>query len=87
VHHKATLTIGKADNRPYHIQCACGSAGDFNLEAQAVAWINKHFSRIGPSETSELFVPGAKGAVAAPQKPTPVTPTKPAPPPAPGGKK
>lgn len=69
MHHKGVLTVGFAIGRPYHLQCACGSAGDFPKEEQAVAWFNAHTSRIGKTETSELFVPGAQ--------------QKPAPPPAP----
>lgn len=71
MHHKATLTApGKVTGKPYHIQCACGSAGDFQYETAARAWFTFHISRIGTTETSELNVPGAQ--------------QKPLPPPAPG---
>lgn len=86
MHHKGVLTIGKATGRPYHIQCACGSAGDFAKEEGAVAWFNAHVARIGKTETSELSVPGAQKSVpsAAQQKPT-VPPAPPPPPKAPAG--
>ena len=73
MHHKGILTVGFAIGRPYHIQCACGSAGDFPKEEAAVAWFNAHTSRIGVTETKELFVPGAvkKTETLAPAKPEP----------------
>lgn len=53
--HKATVTTGKLDGRPFHVECACGVAGDFLTEQDAGAWIaTVHFRRIGASETSEL---------------------------------
>jgi hypothetical protein len=86
MHHKAYLVVGTATGKPYHLQCTCGTAGDFKVEAEARAYLNKHFSRIGPTETSELVVPGAeKGAAAAPQKQAAAS--KPAPPPAPAAPK
>jgi hypothetical protein len=69
VHHKGTLTVGFAIGRPYHIQCACGSAGDFPKEEAAVAWFNQHTSRIGVTETKELFVPGAQKKAEPPAPP------------------
>jgi hypothetical protein len=90
MHHKGVLTIGKAIGRPYHIQCACGSAGDFATEAAATAWFNAHIARIGKTETSELVVPGAKKPTSVPSaaQPKPTVPPAslaPAPPPAPQG--
>lgn len=76
MHHKAILTVGTATGKPYHIQCACGSAGDFPKEEGAVNFFTMHKSRLGPTETAELVVPGAAKKAATP-------PTKPAPPPAP----
>jgi hypothetical protein len=73
MHHKSVLTIGQAIGRPYHLQCACGTAGDFPKEEAAVAFFNRHVSRIGKSETSELSVPGAA-------QPKPKPPAPPAPP-------
>ena len=71
MHHKATLTIGTAVGRPYHIQCSCNSAGDFAKEHMAVDWFNRHTSRLGPTETSELHVPGAKKPAAKSPAPAP----------------
>ncbi len=79
MHHKAVLTVGKFPKKPYHIECACHSAGDFPKEELAVQWFKVHTSRIGKSETSELFVPGAVQA----QPKT--APKPPAPPKAPEG--
>jgi hypothetical protein len=79
MHHKGTLTIGNAAGRPYHLQCVCGTGGDFAKEEAAVNWFSIHTSRIGASETSELYVPGAiKKTV-----PLAKTPAKPPAPPAP----
>ena len=81
MHHKSVLTVGFAIGRPYHLQCACGTAGDFPKEDQAVAFFQRHISRIGTTETSELSVPGAAKA-----KPSvPPAPLAPAPPAAPEG--
>lgn len=71
MHHKATLTVGKFPKKPYHIECACHSAGDFPKEELAVQWFKVHTSRIGKSETSELSVPGAAQPKQNPPAPPP----------------
>ena len=77
MHHKAVLTVGRFPRKPYHIECACHSAGDFAKESQAVGWFSAHCARIGKTDTWELSVPGAA-------QPTPKTaPSPPPPPPAP----
>lgn len=41
--------------RSVHVQCSCGTAGDFDSQQQASDWINfKHFPNLGPSETFSL---------------------------------
>jgi hypothetical protein len=40
---------------PFHVQCSCGTAGDFDTEQQASDWMNfRHFPYIGPTETFTL---------------------------------
>ena len=82
MHHKAILKVGNATGKPYNIQCACGSGGDFSKEVEATSWFERHKARLGVVETSELVVPGAKKAATPPAKPA-AAPAKPAPPPAP----
>lgn len=41
--------------RPFHVQCSCNTAGDFNSQQEASDWITyQHFSRLGPTETFSL---------------------------------
>lgn len=69
MHHKGTLTIGKVTGKPYHIQCSCGSAGDFPKEVKARSWFSAHTARLGVTETWELVVPGAQQKPKAPPVP------------------
>ena len=52
MHHKSTLTITNFPTRPYHIKCACGTAGDFRNELEAKNWMTSfHFARLSGIDT------------------------------------
>lgn len=56
--------------QPIHVQCACGTAGDFSTVEEASAWINvKHFPRLGATETFSL----ADSSVHSAPSPTPAS--------------
>jgi hypothetical protein len=76
------------DNKPWHAQCDCGTAGDFLTEGEAVTYLVTHFNRNGGICTSELLkgAPPVGPVKAAPPAPVPAAPaadTKPPVPPAP----
>ena len=54
--HDATVTLGSSDTRPYHAQCSCGTAGDFADKSAAVAYIEKHFQKLGGVAETSLKV-------------------------------
>jgi hypothetical protein len=69
----------KPDNEqnPWHIECSCGTAGDFPNEEAARAWMEgRHFGRLTGYFTTELIAGD-------PSKPQPKTDSTTAGPPAP----
>lgn len=46
MHHLAKITFGKAENRPYHGECACGTAGDFVSNQDAREYLAMHLTRL-----------------------------------------
>jgi len=77
VTHVVETTPGPFDDRPFHAQCSCGTAGDFSSQAEADAWFqNRHFSRLSGMAAS------ASGVVVTGQEPEPAPPEPE--PPAPG---
>lgn len=45
--HLATLSEGKFERNPFHIECSCGVAGDFASESEARDWMQvKHFAKL-----------------------------------------
>ena len=57
-HHIGVVT--KTDNRlPFHAQCTCGVAGDFQEKAQAESYLQVHFSKLGGISTFEMGQPPA----------------------------
>jgi hypothetical protein len=55
MHHKATLKIRENFIRPYHVECSCGTAGDFATELEAKTWMEHvHFRRLSGISTSEF---------------------------------
>lgn len=60
MHHRATITDGKADGRPFNIACACGTGGDFGSKEQAQQFMGTHFSALGGINTYEFVDATAK---------------------------
>lgn len=61
-HIMAVKEANRAFERPWNAQCTCGSAGDFEDKAAAVAFANSHLQRykgVGVS-TTELIFPEPK---------------------------
>ncbi len=55
MNHVATITIGNATYRPFHIQCVCGTSGDFGGKQEAIDWMARmHFSSLGGINTAEI---------------------------------
>ena len=46
MHHVAKITFGKVKNRPYHGECACGTAGDFASNEETRNYLAMHISRL-----------------------------------------
>lgn len=45
--HLAILSGGRFEDRPFHIECSCGPAGDFSTEEAARSWMQRaHFDRL-----------------------------------------
>ena len=54
MHHRATITESRADGRPFKIQCACGTGGDFGSKEQAQVFMGIHFAALGGINTYEF---------------------------------
>lgn len=74
---------------PWHVECSCGTAGDFTDEAAARAWIEgRHFGRLSGFFSTEIIAgnPNIKAPKKEEPAPTPAAtdgpPAPPAPPPA-----
>ena len=65
--HLATTSEGRFERNPFHIQCSCGTAGDFASEADARNWMeHKHFSKlsgIAYGEFSSAPTPSASASL------------------------
>jgi hypothetical protein len=86
--HSGNVKVGSVSGRPYHAQCSCGTGGDFALEAQAVGYLNEHFSKLGGIAETSLTIGEPKktvplSKVAPVQKPKAVSVAPPPAPPAP----
>jgi len=58
--HLSKLTVGRFEARPFHIECSCGPAGDFDSEEAARSWMqHRHFDGLtGLFETEIIsFLP------------------------------
>ena len=60
MHHRAVITDSKADGRPFKIQCACGTGGDFGSKEQAQQFMGTHFAALGGINTYEFADSSAK---------------------------
>jgi len=54
VHHLAKITFGKFENRPFHGECACGTAGDFSSNGEARNWLAMHLTRLQGINSSDF---------------------------------
>lgn len=64
--HLAKLSVRPDNIRPFHIECSCSTAGDFDSEEEARGWIqNRHFANLtGVFETQLMsFVPDPDAVV------------------------
>lgn len=70
MHHQATLTEeSTAAGRPWHVQCSCGTAGDFRDKESANGYMAAHFARLSGVHTVEFVDRTAKPESVPPPKP------------------
>lgn len=66
--HLASLSAGQSYRKPVHIECSCGTAGDFTTEAEARYWMeHKHFAKLTGIAYGEF------SSAPTPSEPTPKT--------------
>lgn len=46
MHHELKISFGEAIGRPFHVQCSCGTAGDFENHEFAVGYVAAHSVRL-----------------------------------------
>jgi hypothetical protein len=46
MHHELKISFGEALDRPFHVQCSCGTAGDFENHELAVGYVAMHTVRL-----------------------------------------
>jgi hypothetical protein len=56
MHHIMRLLTGPNADQPFRLQCTCATGGDFSDEAQAVAYKDRHFSRLGGIDDGEYLI-------------------------------
>jgi hypothetical protein len=54
MHHVAKVTFGKLENRPYHAECVCGTAGDFSDHGEARNYLAMHLARLQGINSAEF---------------------------------
>lgn len=54
MHHLAKIAFGKLTNRPYHAECACGTAGDFGGNEEARLFLGNHLARLQGINSAEF---------------------------------
>jgi hypothetical protein len=54
MHHVAKITFGKVENRPYHAECSCSTAGDFASHQEARDYLAMHLSRLQGINSAEF---------------------------------
>lgn len=93
MHHKAIITFGKKENRPFHAECSCETAADFGSNQEARDYLAMHLVRLQGINSAEFVDETVKPLPEpvqgnAPPKvvPPPPPPTPPAPPSAPNSR-
>jgi hypothetical protein len=67
--HLATVSEGRFERVPVHVECSCGVAGDFATETEAREWMQyRHFSKLTGVAYGEFF------SAPTPSAPAPVSP-------------
>lgn len=65
--HLATISEGRFERKPVHVECSCGVAGDFVSETEAHDWMEyQHFAKLTGIAYGEFF-----SAAPTPSEPVP----------------
>lgn len=68
--HLATISEGRFERKPSHVECSCGVAGDFASETEARDWMeSQHFAKLTGIAYGEFLS-------ATPNQPSEPTPEK-----------
>jgi hypothetical protein len=81
--HKGTISIGSIAKKPFHAECSCGTAGEFDSKEAASAYLQMHFGKLGGIAETFLLdrtAEPAKGALKTAAQTSGPPPAPPAPP-------
>jgi hypothetical protein len=67
VHQAHVFAKPDGGQNPWHVECSCGTAGDFPNEAYARSWMQAHFNRLSGIDTvaKESIIAGDQKKLAA----------------------